>query len=263
MSVLRAGNTTLEDGKVRICVPIAYETEKEILEESVRIGKSSVADIAEWRIDWYQDVFQPRKRNALAKKIRENLQGKPLLVTFRSRREGGERDITPAAYQVLLDEVIESNIGSNTGSNTVDLLDVELSQGMACVQELIKHAHQMGIGVIVSQHDFKKTPEASSLIATMEQMASYGADVCKIAVMPQSLADVAALLSATGTMKENHPETLLITMSMGRTGCVSRLCGGLFGSVMSFGSMGKASAPGQVSAKELSDVLWAIERAVD
>ena len=47
------------DGKVRICVPIAYETEKEILEESVRIGKSSVADIAEWRIDWYQDVFQP------------------------------------------------------------------------------------------------------------------------------------------------------------------------------------------------------------
>ena len=219
MSVLRAGNTTLEDGKVRICVPIAYETEKEILEESVRIGKSSVADIAEWRIDWYQDV--------------------------------------------LLDEVIESNIGSNIGSNTVDLLDVELSQGMACVQELIKHAHQMGIGVIVSQHDFKKTPEASSLITTMEQMASYGADVCKIAVMPQSLADVAALLSATGTMKENHPETLLITMSMGRTGCVSRLCGGLFGSVMSFGSMGKASAPGQVSAKELSDVLWAIERAVE
>ena len=109
MSVLRAGNTTLEDGKVRICVPIAYETENEILEESVRIGKSSVADIAEWRIDWYQDVFQPRKRNALAKKIRKNLQGKPLLVTFRSRREGGERDITPTAYQALLDEIIESN----------------------------------------------------------------------------------------------------------------------------------------------------------
>ena len=106
-------------------------------------------------------------------------------------------------------------------------------------------------------------PEASNLITTMEQMAGYGADVCKIAVMPQSLADVAALLLATGTMKENHPETLLITMSMGRTGCVSRLCGGLFGSVMSFGSMGKASAPGQVSAKELSDVLWAIERAVE
>lgn len=89
----------------------------------------------------------------MQKKIRKNLQGKPLLVTFRSRREGGERDITPTAYQALLDEIIESN---SIESNVVDLLDVELSQGMACVQELIKHAHQMGIGVIVSQHDFKK-----------------------------------------------------------------------------------------------------------
>lgn len=68
MSVLRAGNTTLEDGKVRICVPIAYETEKEILEESMRIGKSSVADIAEWRIDWYQDVFQPKKEKCTFEK---------------------------------------------------------------------------------------------------------------------------------------------------------------------------------------------------
>ena len=64
-----------------------------------------------------------------------------------------KRDITPTAYQALLDEIIESN---SIESNVVDLLDVELSQGMACVQELIKHAHQMGIGVIVSQHDFKK-----------------------------------------------------------------------------------------------------------
>lgn len=61
MSVLRAGNTTLEDGKVRICVPIAYENEAEILEESVRIAKSDAADIAEWRIDWYADVFDDEK----------------------------------------------------------------------------------------------------------------------------------------------------------------------------------------------------------
>ncbi len=88
MSVLRAGNTTLEDGKVRICVPIAYETEKEILEESVRIGKSSVADIAEWRIDWYQDVFQPRKRNALSRKIRENLQGKTAFSNISKQTRG-------------------------------------------------------------------------------------------------------------------------------------------------------------------------------
>ena len=68
MSVLRAGNTTLEDGKVRICVPIAYETENEILEESVRIGKSSVADIAEWRIDWVSGRVSTKKEKCACKK---------------------------------------------------------------------------------------------------------------------------------------------------------------------------------------------------
>lgn len=255
MSVLRAGNTTLEDGKVRICVPIAYETEDEILQESVRIAKSDAADIAEWRIDWYQDVFDDEKRDVLARKVRENLKGKPLLITFRSKKEGGERPITPEAYQALLERVIVSK--------TADLLDVELRQGKTCAKALNEQAHQAGIGVIMSRHDFEKTPEVFNLILSMEEMLRCGADVCKMAMMPQCYADVAALLSATGTMKEQHPEALLITMSMGPKGCVSRLCGGLFGSVMSFGSIGKASAPGQVSAERLSAVLDAIETAVN
>ena len=254
MSVLRAGNTTLEDGVVRICVPIAYETKNEILEESDRIAKSNAADIAEWRIDWYSDVFDDDKRNELAGKIREKLQGKPLLVTFRSKKEGGERAITTQDYQALLERVI--------ASKTADLVDVELSQGIACAKALIEQAHRAGIGVIMSRHDFEKTPDAANLIESMEEMMRCGADVCKIAMMPQSYADVATLFSATGTMKERHPEALLITMSMGQKGCVSRLCGGLFGSVMSFGSIGRASAPGQVSAENLSAVLKSIKEAV-
>ena len=254
MSVLRVGNTTLEDGLVRICVPIAYETEDEILEESARIAKNSAADIAEWRIDWYADVFDTKKRNELARKIRETLLGKPLLVTFRSKKEGGERSITTQDYQTLLEDVI--------ASKTADLVDVELSQGIACAKALIEQAHQAGIGVIMSRHDFEKTPDVSNLIESMEEMMRCGADVCKIAMMPQSYADVATLFSATGTMKERHPQALLITMSMGPKGCVSRLCGGLFGSVMSFGSIGRASAPGQISAENLSAVLKSIKEAV-
>lgn len=254
MSVLQIGTTTLEDGKVRVCVPIAYETEKDILTEADHIAKSSAADIAEWRIDWYQDVFDDEKRNAVAGKIREILQGKPLLITFRSKKEGGEKSIESCDYAALLERVIESH--------TADLLDVELSQGSESAKPLVQKAHEAGIGVIMSRHDFEKTPDADNLIASMEQMAECGADVCKIAMMPHSYADVATLLSATGTMKERHPEKLLITMSMGPKGCVSRLCGGLFGSVMSFGSIGKASAPGQVSASGLKDVLSAIENAV-
>ncbi len=254
MSVLQVGATTLEDGKVRICVPIAYETEKEILNEAEHIAKSDAADIAEWRIDWYTDVFDAEKFNAVASKIREKLQGKPLLITFRSKKEGGEKKIEPCEYAALLERVIESR--------AADLIDIELSQGSELAKSLIQKAHEAKVGVIMSRHDFEKTPDAENLIASMEEMAECGADVCKIAMMPHSYADVATLLSATGTMKERHPEKLLITMSMGQKGCVSRLCGGLFGSVMSFGSIGKASAPGQVSASGLKEVLAAIEKAV-
>lgn len=254
MSVLQVGTTTLEDGKVRVCVPIAYGTEKESLEEADRIAKSSAADIAEWRIDWYENVFDAEKLHAVAGKIHETLQEKPLLITFRSKKEGGEKNIEPCDYAALLERVIESH--------AADLIDIELSQGSEVARSLIQKAHEAGIGVIMSRHDFEKTPDVDNLIASMEEMAECGADVCKIAMMPHSYADVATLLSATGTMKEKHPEKLLITMSMGPKGCVSRLCGGLFGSVMSFGSIGKASAPGQVSASGLKEVLAAIENAV-
>ena len=254
MSVQKAGNTTLQDGKVRICVPIAYEKEEEILSESVRIGQSVNADIAEWRIDWCEYVSDSERRDALSEKIRENLKGKPLLMTFRSAKEGGEREIAPQDYEALLEDVIDKR--------SADLIDIELSQGTACAKRLAAKAHEAGITVIMSKHDFEKTPKTPELIASMEQMLACGTDVCKIAVMPQSYADVAELLCATGTMKEKHPDALLITMSMGQKGCVSRLCGGCFGSVMSFGTIGKASAPGQVSADNLAAVLTAIENAV-
>ena len=57
---------------------------------------------------------------------------------------------------------------------------------------------------------------------------------------------VIALLAATAEMADHHPETPVITMSMGALGAVSRLCGEAFGSAMTFANPGTASAPGQV-----------------
>ena len=88
-----------------------------------------------------------------------------------------------------------------------------------------------------------------------------GADILKIAVMPQSRKDVVTLLSATEEMdcRTTRP---LITMSMGPLGMISRLCGEVFGSSLTFGSVGKTSAPGQVSAKELANVLKLIHESM-
>ena len=77
----------------------------------------------------------------------------------------------------------------------------------------------------------------------------------KIAVMPQSKADVLTLLSATEEMATNFADRPIITMSMAATGLISRLCGEVFGSAATFGAVDKASAPGQMNAKDLETIL--------
>ena len=90
-------------------------------------------------------------------------------------------------------------------------------------------------------------------------MDFFGADIAKIAVMPQSAGDVLTLLSAT----EKASRTLscqVISMSMKGTGLISRLSGEVFGSCLTFGAAGGASAPGQIDVGELRGILETIHR---
>ncbi len=80
--------------------------------------------------------------------------------------------------------------------------------------------------------------------------------------MPRSRADVLTLLSATEEMARRWADRPIITMSMGGDGVVSRLCGEVFGSAMTFGTAGQASAPGQIPVEELRVVLNILHRAL-
>ena len=82
-------------------------------------------------------------------------------------------------------------------------------------------------------------------------MQELGCDLAKAAVMPQTEKDVLTLLEATLEMKEEHPRTPVITMSMGAMGAITRSGGGRFGSAVTFGTAGPASAPGQLPAELL------------
>ena len=66
------------------------------------------------------------------------------------------------------------------------------------------------------------------------------------------------LLAAT-MERRAAAERPLITMSMGALGTVSRLCGELTGSCLTFGSLSQASAPGQVPAGQLAEILTLLE----
>ena len=122
------------------------------------------------------------------------------------------------------------------------------------VASTIELAHENGVKVVMCNHDFDATPSQEEIVRRLSLMEEKGADICKIAVMPQSNKDVLTLLAATAEMKEKATRPL-ITMSMGALGMVSRVSGEAFGSAATFGAAKQASAPGQVPVSVLREIL--------
>ena len=57
-------------------------------------------------------------------------------------------------------------------------------------------------------------------------------------------------------------QNLVCGNSMAGTGLISRLCGEVFGSALTFGAVGKASAPGQMNASDLREILTLIDKSI-
>ena len=242
-------NMVLGEGIPKICVPIVGRTEQEVLSSAKQVFEAK-PDIVEWRMDFWQGIVEENKLQELLPGLRECLGDLPLLCTFRTKGEGGEQEISREKYVELNQMVIYSKMA--------DAIDVEFFLGEETVKPLLAAAHKAGMTVIGSNHDFSKTPAKEEIIRRLCKMQEMGMDVAKIAVMPQSEADVLTLLDATREMKEKHTDSPVITMSMGAKGVISRMTGEIFGSSLTFAMLGKASAPGQVPLEELKDILQKI-----
>lgn len=253
MHTVKVRNIEIGTGAPKIIVPIVGVTKEEIL-SAARSFDAIPIDVVEWRVDWFEGVFDFARIEDVLKELRDILGDTPLLMTFRTSKEGGEKDIDADAYKEL-------NIkAAKTGY--VDFVDVEIFTGDKIVSEIIDAVHAAGVKVIASNHDFDKTPAKSDIIYRLRKMQDMGADISKIAVMPQSKKDVLTLLAATEEMTSCYADRPIITMSMAGTGVISRLCGEVFGSSMTFGAAGKASAPGQMGVEDLNTVLALLHDAM-
>ncbi|WP_420873327.1 type I 3-dehydroquinate dehydratase [Paenibacillus silvae] len=249
MYCVQVREVVIGEGKPKICVPLVARTIDELVREAEVVAQLE-PDLVEWRVDFLESLENGFDLTVIfdnLKTIRNKLGNLPLIFTFRTAREGGEREISPEQYVQLNMEALTSGYA--------DLIDVELFSPEADVSTLIQSAHQYGVKVILSNHDFDKTPRKAELINRLRKAQELGGDLPKIAVMPQSTADVLTLLQATWEMNELYADRPIITMSMAGKGVISRLSGEIFGSAVTFGSAGKASAPGQVAVAELRQML--------
>ena len=189
----------------------------------------------------------------LGRKISAALPEHPLLFTFRSVSQGGNDTLTVPQYVALNKAIIEAEI--------LDLVDIETWIGDEAVLELVKCAHEHGVYALVSYHNFAGTPSKEWMVNLMTHMLDMGADIPKCAVMAKDAADALKLLAATEEVRRLHTTGPTLTMAMGREGSITRLAGEYFGSDITFCSLAKSSAPGQVDvrlARTIMDELHSI-----
>ncbi len=251
MCPIEVRNIRIGEGIPKICLPIVGHTQYEITSQAMTIA-SLKPDIVEFRADWYDNVLERENLMEMLKLIRKLIGSIPLLFTFRRIEEGGVQKINTRDYGTLNRHAIKSGL--------VDMVDIEFMSGEKTVESIMETAHKNNVVVIISNHNFEKTPSRTDMINMMKKMIEAGADIPKLAVMPESNKDVLALLDVTDTIHEKYPDIPIITMSMGGKGIVSRISCEIFGSAVSFGSARKASAPGQMEAGDLLTVLRTVHR---
>lgn len=208
---------------MQIAVPLTDEA----LSEEVGRAASLGADIIELRVDQFKDKSAEHVLECIDL---VHSKGLKTILTVRIPQEGG-------AYVENRLEIFEA------AAPVSDYTDLELTAR----EDILKVREFMGNGkLIVSFHDFERTPPLWLLKEVYREAKRFGAHIPKIAVMANSLDDVARLLCLGN---EEKGEKILI--AMGELGSVSRIAAYAFGSVISYASLERSFAPGQIPLEEM------------
>ena len=220
-------------------------TKDEIIKETRQLVEDKV-DIVEWRVDAFEGIGSLNAIRDVLSELKSIVRDTVLIFTFRSKEQGGLISLSYDKIYDLHQVAAESKVA--------DLIDVEYFQSDNIDRE-IKTLQKMGAKVITSHHDFYETPSEDVIFMLLEQMKHSHADIVKLAVMPNNTDDVLRLLEETSHFHKRYPNQPLVTMSMGKIGCVSRISGEVFGSCITFAAGRKASAPGQIPLEDLRKIL--------
>ncbi|MCD8232442.1 MAG: type I 3-dehydroquinate dehydratase [Clostridiales bacterium] len=240
------------EGRPVICVPVV-EKDAGLVVAKIRELVEKKVQMIEWRVDCFGEIGRPELVKAVLEEIRPFVKDTVMLFTIRTVRQGGNTALEEKKILYL------NEIAAKSGS--IDLIDLEFFEATKPERE-IRRFQRMGVHIIASHHDFHATPDDRILHMLMEQMMHGGADIAKLAVMPNSVDDVLRVMRLTNDMKQKYPTLPVVTMSMGGLGVISRVCGETVGSCITFGADGAVSAPGQMQMDTLAGILDALHASI-
>jgi 3-dehydroquinate dehydratase-1 len=214
----------------RICVSIAPQDEKSIISGAHR-GFELGADYVEVRFDFLNPDLLPEALQA-ARGIKDRT-----VFTLRPRSEGGMFASTEENRLYWLYRLADLE---------PMLLDVELDT-LKKNDELADFLEKKRSPLLVSWHDFEKTPSSDSIADILSEMRSYS-NYVKIVTMAHSIEDSLRVLELYDTAIGLSP----IFFAMGEAGVISRiLCPVIGNAPFTYASLEKSIAPGQLTVKQM------------
>ena len=219
--------------KYTTCVSIGEKNPKKI--KIVLKNALSKSDFAEIRFDYLKKSDIP----IVLEKIKKNLSR--CVCTLRPKSEGGLFVGKETERKSILRLIAEYN---------PFLLDVELNT-IQKDSKLAIYLKKSKCKLLISWHDFNKTPSDSQLRTKFNKMRKFS-DVIKIVTVAKNVSDVSRLLSLYSIKSKNKT----IAFCMGEQGKFSRILCLHLGSPFTYVSLGKAIAPGQFSVNEIKSLSY-------
>jgi 3-dehydroquinate dehydratase/shikimate dehydrogenase len=212
-----------------ICVPITAGSIEDTISELSLASKNADIDIIELRLDYISEMEDAE--TCLEKTLKTKT--KPIIVTNRPKREGGNFEGSEKDRLSLLQKAIE--LGA-------DYVDVELDS----VSHITRRDSSK---LIISYHNFKETPNNINKI--YEDISQCKPDIAKVVTYANDITDNVRIFEL---LKIANVPT--ISFCMGEFGHISRILTRKFGGLLTFASLrkGKESAPGQLTVDELSSI---------
>ena len=214
--------------KYKTCVSIAEKNPKKI--KQILKNALSKSEYAEIRLDFVKPGEVPT--------VLESIKGKlsRCVCTLRPKNEGGKFSGTEKERVSILKLITEYN---------PFLLDVEFNT-VKKDQKLHQYLKKSKTDILISWHDFKKTPDVKKLNLTLKEMKNFS-NFVKIVTTAQSINDTTKILS----LYNKSSKIKLIAFAMGEEARFSRILCLHLGSPFTYVSLGKAIAPGQFSLNDI------------
>ncbi|GMH42670.1 hypothetical protein BSKO_10589 [Bryopsis sp. KO-2023] len=219
--------------RAAICTSVTAETVPEALRE-IEEAERSGADIVELRLDFIKDI-KDKPVETVAALMRKCT--KPYIVTFRPVWEGGNYDG---------DEKLRIAALKTACVAGAPMVDIELKAAKAFFDA--EYDVPSTCKVIISSHDFEKTPSQEELDVLVSKIWKAGAQIAKVAAMAKDITDTHKMINL---LRNKQGPT--IALSMGESGQIMRILAPKYGGFLTFGALGEGreSAPGQPTVRQL------------